>query len=79
MKREISYSEGKTIQESSYEPRSFHFSAKMELNAGEDMQESYDALKKQVHSALEREIMKWRDPQRFVRTRLKENDVPFNN
>ena len=71
---EITYSEGKTIQEASYEPRSFHFSAKadVDVKSVEELQDNYDTLKNQVHSALEREVLKWKNPQKFARERSKE-------
>jgi glutathione peroxidase-family protein len=75
---EITYSEGKTIQEASYEPRSFHFSAKAEVS-GDNIQDAYDILKSQVKTAIEREILSWRNPQKFARERAKEleKELPF--
>jgi hypothetical protein len=76
---EITYSSGKTIQEESYQPRSFHFSAKAELLETDNVQECYDKLKEEVQKALDREVMKWANPQKFVRQALKDklNDKPF--
>jgi hypothetical protein len=77
---EITYSEGKTIQEDSYEPRSFHFSIKAEVsdNSAEELQDSYETIKGQVKLALNREVLKWTNPQKFIReerkTRLKEEE-----
>lgn len=74
---EITYSEGKTIQEHSYEPRSFHFSIKAEVGK-EDIQKAYDEIKAEVKKALDREVMKWQNPQKFVRETLKEKEAsPF--
>ena len=53
---EITYSQGKTIQEASYEPRSFHFSAKAELSEKDKPQECYDKLREEVQKALDREV-----------------------
>ena len=70
---EITYSEGKTIQEASYEPRSFHFSAKAELTENDDPQISFDSLKTEVKEAIRKEVLKWQNPQKFVREKVKEN------
>lgn len=75
---EITYSEGKTIQEASYEPRSFHFSAKAEVK-DEDVQKAFEGLKSEVKKAIDREVMKWQNPQKFVRNELKETGVPFKS
>ena len=74
---EITYSEGKTLQESSYQPRSFHFSAKAEISEKDDIQECYEKIKEEVQTALKRELLKWQDPKKFIREELDNEDVPF--
>lgn len=74
---ELTYGEGKTIQEQSYEPRSFHFSAKAEVNENDDIQIAFDRLQTEVKEALRKEVLKWKNPQKFVREKIKETNSPF--
>jgi hypothetical protein len=56
---ELSYSEGKTIQEKQFEPRSFHFSIKAEVVEGEDLKKAYKELKDVVKRELGEETSKY--------------------
>lgn len=56
---EIVYSEGKTIQEESYEPRNIHLSAKMEIVEGDDIKQAYKELKEVVKRELAFEQSKY--------------------
>jgi hypothetical protein len=57
MKIEISYSEGKTIQEVQFEPRTFHLSAKVEIDTDvTSIENGYTRLKQIVKKALKQEI-----------------------
>ena len=55
---EITYSEGKTVQEEAYSPRSFHLSAKMELGEGESPESYYEILRDMVHKELQNSLPK---------------------
>jgi len=71
MKIEISYSEGKTIQEVAYEPRTFHVSAKCEVES-KDVEQAYRTLKTTVKAELQEEIEKLKG-----KDITKSNETPF--
>lgn len=76
MKIEISYSEGKTIQEVQFEPRTFHISAKVEIESkeydDEEIHRAYLELKKSVKQELKSEVESIRG-----KDITKDNSVPF--
>jgi hypothetical protein len=45
----------------------------------EDIQKSFDELKEEVQKALHREVLKWRDPKKFLKEEqeYKQNNNPF--
>lgn len=45
---EITYSKGQTLQLRQFEPTNIHYSAKAEVEAGEDIAQAYGELKKIV-------------------------------
>lgn len=71
---ELTYSEGKTIQEESFQPRSFHVSAKAELAEGDDITQAYKELKKAVKESLNTEVSKYK-----LSKKINQDEKPWMN
>jgi hypothetical protein len=71
---EITFSEGKTIQEVQFEPRTYHISAKMEVDSTkESVDDAFITLKHIVHKQLEKELPK--KPVDITKT----DEIPWDN
>lgn len=69
---EITYSKGQTLQIRAYEPVNVHFSAKAEVQYGEDMHLAYEALKAIVDNEIDITVKMIQEPQRVARAGAKE-------
>lgn len=61
--KEISYSLGRTLQLSAYEPVNYHASVKAEVSENEDIDKAYDVLRKIVQDQIRQDFDRVRPSQ----------------